>query len=76
MKMFRICALLVVGLLVAGISTFTGAAWGEESRQNLAKESQNPISTLISLPFENNTTFNNGECLSGRSCPGWRQLVN
>ena len=32
----------------------------DKATQDLAKESQNPISTLISVPFENNTTFNNG----------------
>jgi len=33
---------------------------GENLEEELAKASQNPVSSLISVPFENNTTFNNG----------------
>ena len=48
-------------LIVLGILAIPGTARaGVEATQDLAKESQNPISTLISVPFENNTTFNNG----------------
>ena len=48
-------------LIVLGILASPGTARAEdEATQDLAKESQNPISTLISMPFENNTTFNNG----------------
>jgi hypothetical protein len=32
----------------------------EEGRQELAKEVQNPIASLISVPFQNNINFNNG----------------
>lgn len=43
----------------------TSTAWAEEKKaapgiEALAKASQNPVSSLISLPFENNATFDNG----------------
>jgi len=48
-------------LMITGLQNTT---WAEETGKNdtasLAKASQNPVSTLISVPFENNTTFNNG----------------
>jgi hypothetical protein len=48
-------------LVVLGILLIPGTARAEDkATENLAKESQNPISTLISVPFENNTTLNNG----------------
>jgi hypothetical protein len=39
------------------ISTFAGA----DEQENLAKESQNPIANIISLPFENSLGFGVGE---------------
>ena len=51
----------LVALMVLGILVIPGSARTEDkAAQDLAKASQNPISTLISVPFENNTTFNNG----------------
>jgi len=51
----------LAALIVLGILVIPGTARAEDkATQDLAKESQNPISTLISVPFENNTTFNNG----------------
>jgi hypothetical protein len=47
---------IVLGILVIPVAARTE----NKATQDLAKESQNPISTLISVPFENNTTFNNG----------------
>ena len=48
-------AILVTGIL------FTGTACGaEESQGDLAKASQNPIGNMISLPFQNNTSFGIG----------------
>ena len=51
-------------LLVFGIMAWNNAAWGDgkhpHPEHNLAKASQNPISSLISVPFENNATINNG----------------
>jgi hypothetical protein len=39
----------------------TGAVFGEESEQaKLAKQAQNPIASLISLPIQNNTNFGIG----------------
>jgi hypothetical protein len=50
---------LVIALLV---STFIsiGPAHAESGHTDLARQSQNPISTLISLPFESNNNFNTG----------------
>ena len=56
--------ILIAAVSVICIAAFTGAARAEEKgsqdASELAKQSQNPISTLISVPFENNATFNNG----------------
>ena len=51
----------LAALIVLAILVIPGTARAEDqAAQDLAKASQNPISTLISVPFENNTTFNNG----------------
>ena len=48
-------AVLVTGIL------FTGTAYGaEQGAGDLAKASQNPIGNMISLPFQNNTSFGIG----------------
>ena len=54
-------------LLILALTMVTGllsATWAAETDKNdteaLAKASQNPVANLISVPFENNTTFNNG----------------
>lgn len=56
--------ILIAVLTVAGLAVVTSAAWAEEKGPQdageLAKQSQNPVSSLISVPFENNATFNNG----------------
>jgi hypothetical protein len=42
----------------------TNGAWADgehpHPEHDLAKASQNPVAKLISVPFENNATFNNG----------------
>lgn len=65
MKKYKLLKLAVIGLLVAGISNVTPAAGAEEKKaapdaKALAKASQNPVANMISVPFENNATFNNG----------------
>jgi len=65
MEKYRLLKLLGIGLLVAGISNFTTVAGAEEKKtaqdtKALAKASQNPVSSMITVPFENNATFNNG----------------
>ena len=64
MKTFRITTLMFAALTLIGITVFTGAARAEEKGtqdvHDLAKKSQNPVSSLISVPFEMNNTFNNG----------------
>ena len=37
-----------------------GNVYGDESDSDLAKQSQNPIANLISVPFQNNIFFNQG----------------
>ena len=51
--------LLVAGLLVPAIARAHAGAQGDE-KHDLAKASQNPISSLISVPFENNSNFDVG----------------
>jgi len=56
--------IVFVALTVVGIAAFIGAARAEEKgahdMKDLAKQSQNPVAKLISVPFEMNNTFNNG----------------
>jgi hypothetical protein len=47
---------LITGLLIILVAA-TARADGEET---LAKESQNPVANIISLPFENNLNFGVG----------------
>jgi len=54
-----------IALLFFAFTAVTSIAWAEEKKaapdtQALAKASQNPVASLISVPFENNATFNNG----------------
>lgn len=53
--------LLLIAMLSLGLVVMTNTVWAADiDTTSLAKQSQNPISTLISVPFENNATFNNG----------------
>ena len=60
----RIMRSVLFVLLVFGIMAWNNAARAHgkhpHPEHNLAKASQNPISSLISVPFENNATINNG----------------
>ena len=64
MKTNRIAVMMFLGLIVTGILIFTQAALAadkvKQDTASLAKQSQNPVSSLISVPFEFNNTFNNG----------------
>lgn len=65
MKKCKLPTLVAVWLLAVGLLTFIHAVQAEEKKappntQALAKASQNPVASMISLPFENNATFNNG----------------
>jgi hypothetical protein len=55
---------LFIAMLSLGIIALTNISWADgehpHDQHSLAKDSQNPVSSLISLPFENNATFNNG----------------
>ncbi len=55
---------LFVVIVSLGILGLTNNAWSEGEHLNainsLAKQSQNPISMLSKLSFENNATLNNG----------------
>ena len=54
-----------VVLFSIGFMAFTTGARADDAKPSqdqhaLAKASQNPVASLISVPFENNSTFNNG----------------
>jgi len=56
MFIFALVLTMVTGLL----STTWATEMDKNDTASLAKASQNPVSNLISVPFENNMTFNNG----------------
>jgi hypothetical protein len=56
-------ALVAAGLpfiTAAGAQAADASASGEEEATKLAKETQNPVANLISVPFQNNFNFNTG----------------
>src|SRR6185369_11429858 len=55
-RTFGVLAAILTILSVASIAS----ASEEESATELAKKTQNPVSDLISVPFESNFNFNNG----------------
>jgi hypothetical protein len=56
--------LLFIAILSLGLIALTNTSWAEDKQPQdqhaLAKASQNPVSSLISVPFQNDATFNNG----------------
>jgi len=57
MNKLRITTLFIAMLFMLGIMASANTARASE---DLAKQSQNPVSSLISVPFENNLNFNAG----------------
>jgi len=57
MKTFsmKVLPCLIVALLIGG-----GAALAQEDQAELAKKAQNPVASMISLPFQNNFNFGLG----------------
>ena len=61
MKTKKIFVLTLALTMATGLLSTTWAAETDKhDTESLAKASQNPVASLISVPFENNTTFNNG----------------
>ena len=61
MKIRKLINLLVFGLFAFTLTAPVPEALAEDKGQgDLAKASQNPVSSLISVPFENISSFNNG----------------
>lgn len=56
------CAIRRVDIVAVMLSAFVlmTSAMAEQSEEDLAKATQNPVSDLISLPFQNNTNFDVG----------------
>ncbi len=54
-KIVSICAIAALG---SGI--WDAPCHAQDSEEDLAKKAQNPIANLISLPLQNNTSFNIG----------------
>ena len=51
---------LLTAAMLVGILATSGFAQDGQSETELAKKTQNPVSDLISLPFQNNTNFDFG----------------
>ncbi len=66
MKMMKICITLLISLILATTHSYSQEANESEldsqevSKTELAKQTQNPLSSLISLPFQNNMNFDTG----------------
>lgn len=60
-----ILCILLLATIVLVVPAFAAddkkAPSGANATHELAKASQNPVAAMISVPFENNATFNNGE---------------
>ena len=50
----------VVATVLALVFSVVSAAAQEQGESDLAKQSQNPIGNLVSLPLQNNTSFGIG----------------
>ena len=57
---FLFCAILVSVTITAGKAAEPAGDPETKSAEELAKETQNPIANLISVPFQNNFNFGFG----------------
>ncbi len=65
----------VIFLLII-VTFFTLKVFSQESRkEKLAKEAQNPLANMISLPFQNNTTYRIGDNNSIQSIVNFQPVV-
>ena len=62
LRAFTLCGALVVltAVHVTAAAHAEDSSAGDESATKLAKETQNPVANLISVPFQNNFNFNTG----------------
>ena len=64
MRILKLTVVFAAAFFALGIMVSIDAVRAEEKAthdpKELAKQSQNPVSSLISVPFEMNNTFNNG----------------
>jgi len=59
---YALCSVLMVALVLAGAvrAEESGQPAHEEDTEELAREAQNPVANLISVPFQNNFNFGAG----------------
>ena len=64
-SMYKVGKFIQMALFSLAYLALVSGAWADgehpHAKHDLAKASQNPVASLISLPFENNATFNNGK---------------
>ena len=56
----RLCLVLAGAVAFCSTTALGADIQKAPDSKSLAKDSQNPVAKMISLPFENNATFNNG----------------
>ena len=59
MKRFSITPLILAAIILLSLMAIAHTAWAED-KADLAKDAQNPVADMISLPLQNNTNFGVG----------------
>jgi hypothetical protein len=50
----------IQSIAIASMLSMAGASFAQDDSKSLAQAAQNPLASMISLPFQNNTNFNYG----------------
>lgn len=64
-----------IAFLFIVINLFTLSIFSQTSNAELAKEAQNPLSNMISIPFQNNTTYRIGDNNSTQNILSFQPVI-